>query len=172
MSDYLALSNPRIYFAFYNNAPQSKDVTVNNKREIFSFWPIQADAGARQLRCVPSSKLMRPLRQFHICIIHLVLACTVWDFRHWRSLSDEKIYANQILCKQCVSKETHQTLLHSASIHYVKPKYYFATNSFDIKRKQKIKEVHKSSNTLFSFKYLRLDSVVLPVSRACFVQIW
>ena len=37
MSDYRASSNSRICFAFYNNAPQSKAVTVNNKRKIFSF---------------------------------------------------------------------------------------------------------------------------------------
>ena len=37
MSDYQASSNPRICFVFYNNAPQSKAVTVNNKRKIFSF---------------------------------------------------------------------------------------------------------------------------------------
>ena len=37
MSDYRASSNSRICFNFYNNAPQSKAVTVNNKRKIFSF---------------------------------------------------------------------------------------------------------------------------------------
>ena len=41
MSDYRASSNrswkPRVCVVFYNNAPQSKAVTVNNKRKIFSF---------------------------------------------------------------------------------------------------------------------------------------
>ena len=37
MSDYQASSKPRSCFVFYNNVPQSKAVTVNNKRKIFSF---------------------------------------------------------------------------------------------------------------------------------------
>ena len=37
MSDYWASSNLRFCFVFHNNAPQSKAVTVNNERKIFSF---------------------------------------------------------------------------------------------------------------------------------------
>ena len=33
---------------FYNNAPQSKALTVSNKRKIFPFWQVQTDADACQ----------------------------------------------------------------------------------------------------------------------------
>ena len=64
MSNYQTSSNPRIFF--FNNAPQST-VAVNEKRKIFSFL-------------TPSSKLMHPLRQFCVCFVRLVLACTVAYF--------------------------------------------------------------------------------------------
>ena len=50
MSDYQALLHPRIcsFVFFNNNAPQSKALTVSNKRKIFPFWQVQTDADACQ----------------------------------------------------------------------------------------------------------------------------
>ena len=42
MSDCQASSNPRNCFVFHNSAPQSKVVTVNIKRKIFSFLTRQS----------------------------------------------------------------------------------------------------------------------------------
>ena len=56
-------------FFFFNNAPQST-AAVNKKRKIFSFL-------TRKRWRMPSSELTRPLRQFCVCIVRLVLACTV-----------------------------------------------------------------------------------------------
>ena len=47
------------------------------KEKSFPSWHVRADAVARQRRRIPSSELTRPLRHFCICVVRLVLACTI-----------------------------------------------------------------------------------------------
>ena len=47
------------------------------KIKSFPSWHVWADGDAHQRWYVPSSKLMHTLRQFRVCVVHLVLACTV-----------------------------------------------------------------------------------------------
>ena len=47
------------------------------KIKSFPSWHVWADADAYQRWYVPSSTLMHTLRQFRVCVVHLVLACTV-----------------------------------------------------------------------------------------------
>ena len=78
MSDYQALLHPRIcsfVFFFYNNAPQSKALTVNNKRKIFPFWKVQTDADACQCWHVPLSQLMHFTSHCSLCS---GLHCSLW----------------------------------------------------------------------------------------------
>ena len=87
ISGYQASSKPRICFVFYNNPPQRKAVTVNNKRKIFSFLTClswcrhssaptctlgRADvsiASVSHLRCSLSSGLHCKL--FHYFVSHI-----------------------------------------------------------------------------------------------------
>ena len=50
---------------------------IITKIKSFPSWHVWADADAYQRWYVPSSKLMHTLRQFRVCVVHLVLACTV-----------------------------------------------------------------------------------------------
>ena len=47
------------------------------KEKSFPSWHVRADADTHQRRRIPSSELMHPLHQFRVCIVQLVLACTV-----------------------------------------------------------------------------------------------
>ena len=58
------------------------------KIKFFPSWHVWADADAHQRWYVPSSKLMHTLRQFWVCVVHLVLACTV---RYSRVIKEGKM---------------------------------------------------------------------------------
>ena len=58
------------------------------KIKSFPSWHVWADADAHQRWYVPSSKLMHTLRQFRVCVVHLVLACTV---RYSRVIKEGKM---------------------------------------------------------------------------------
>ena len=63
MNDY-----PRICFVFHNNAPKAKlSQSIYTKEKSFH------DIDTRQHKRVLSSELTRPLRQFPVCVVHLVL---------------------------------------------------------------------------------------------------
>ena len=83
--DYWATSNLRICFVYHNNATQSKPVIVHNKRKIFPCLTRSSDTYTRQRWHVVASELTRryvradgSVRLRRICVVCLILACTVW----------------------------------------------------------------------------------------------
>ena len=70
MSNYLGSSNPRICLFFSTMHHKVKLSQWIRKEKSLPSWHISADA-------VPSSELTHPLCQFCVCIVRLVLACTV-----------------------------------------------------------------------------------------------
>ena len=77
MSDYWASPHLKICFVFYNNAHKKAKLSQGiTKEKCFPSW-CQMTQNAHQHWHILSSELMRPLPHFHICIVRLLLACTV-----------------------------------------------------------------------------------------------
>ena len=68
-----------VYLIFFTTMPhKAKQRQWITKEKSFPAWHIRADTDAGQRWCVlPSFKLTHPLHQFRLCVVRLVLACTV-----------------------------------------------------------------------------------------------